>query len=184
MADSSDWHVREDAGYRLRDLLENDVETVIALTQDWVEDPSPNVRRAACLGCLVRKGRRLEKDKWPPILRRLERLMEDGDGYVRKCCGPFVVGVLGWTYPDIVTPWIVRLAASEAENVRWNVAAAFSQAFGTKHPDVAMKALRILSDDPRPAVRRRVISSLKNVRKVEGGLGGEATALLRSLQDS
>ncbi|MFZ5672117.1 MAG: hypothetical protein ACOZAM_04050 [Pseudomonadota bacterium] len=55
-ADSGNWHEREDAGYALRNLLEEDPAQVIALTRDWVSDESENVRRAACLGCLIRKA--------------------------------------------------------------------------------------------------------------------------------
>lgn len=180
LADSDNWHEREDAGYRLRDLLEKDPPRFIALTADWVTDASENVRRAACLGCLVRKGRKLEASLWPPILDRLAALMGDRSVYVRKCCGPFVVGILGWTYPDMVLPWLRIMAARTDEQVRWNVASAFSQTLGRRFPDDALAILRELAADERRLVRGAVRSALRNVGKASSAAAMEADSLLTS----
>lgn len=179
-ADSDNWHEREDAGYQLRDFLEKDPARIIALTKDWVSDASENVRRAACLGCLIRKGRKLEAPLWPPILDRLAILMGDRSVYVRKCCGPFVVGILGWTYPETVLPWLKQMADSADEQVRWNVASAFTQTLGRRFPDEAIGILRKLAADERKLVRGAVRAALRNVVKAGTPRSAQAAALLDS----
>ncbi|QIG50481.1 hypothetical protein G5V57_23775 [Nordella sp. HKS 07] len=181
LADSDNWHSREDAGYRLRDLVEDDPPRIIALTQDWVTDTSEYVRRAACLGCLIRKGRKLDASLWPPILDRLAILMGDRSAYVRKCCGPFVVGILGWTYPDVILPWLKTMAARSDEQVRWNVASAFTQTLGRRFPDEAITLLRQLAADDRKLVRGAVRAALRNVAKAKTPASTEAEAILSGI---
>jgi hypothetical protein len=123
-AASDDWHEREDAGFELRDLLEERFDEGMALTEGWVKDPSPRIQRAACLSCMQRKSR-TTSERVARLLQRLEPLMADDDLYVRKCCGPFVVGYLGYTYPDQVLPWLLKQAQSRDLNVRTNVGQRF-----------------------------------------------------------
>ena len=54
-ANSDDWWDRELAGFALRDLTEDNFANVMKLTKEWASDPSPRIRRAACLACLQRK---------------------------------------------------------------------------------------------------------------------------------
>ncbi len=161
---SDNWHEREEAGFALRDLMEKYFDEVMTLTEGWVTHPSERVRRAACLACMQRKAYttpvRLRK-----ILRRLEKLMADDTMYVRKCCGPFVVGYLGYTYPTYTIPWLRKQAKRHDVNVRTNVAKAFSQALGRRHPAEGLSILQILANDERHRVRSAVLAALRNIVK-------------------
>jgi 3-methyladenine DNA glycosylase AlkC len=161
-ADSNDWHERECAGFSLRDLIEESFEEGIRLTRDWVKDPSERIRRAACLACMQRK-KYTTPHRLGIVLRRLGPIMTDDSLYVRKCCGPFVVGYLGYTYPEMTLPWLSNQATRRDLNVRTNVAKAFSQALGGRHPREALEILNSLSDDERPRVRAASKSAVKNV---------------------
>jgi hypothetical protein len=123
-------------------------------------------------------------DRLRPILKRLEVLMKDDDIYVRKCCGPYVVAYLAYTYPRIVIPWLKDQARSANLNVRTNVAKAFSQSLGARRPHDGIIILKLLATDHRHRVRQAVRSSAKNVFK-KSGLGHSLVArkLSRLLSD-
>jgi len=161
-AGSDDWERREFAGFALRDLIELHFDEGVRLTRSWASDPSERVRRAFCLSCMQRKKYTTDQ-KVRTILKRLQPVMSDESLYVRKCCGPFVVGYLGYTYPTITLPWLARQAKKRDLNVRTNVAKAFSQALGGKHPREALQILNLLSSDGRPRLRAAVASALRNV---------------------
>jgi HEAT repeat protein len=161
-ANSDSWQEREEAGFALRDLIELHFDEGVRLTRDWVTDPSDRIRRAACLSCMQRKKytspRRLRV-----VLKRLTLMMSDDSLYVRKCCGPFVVGYLGYTYPELTLPWLLKQAVRTNVNVRTNVAKSFSQALGARHPREALEILNLLCEDARPRVRAATTSALRNV---------------------
>jgi HEAT repeat protein len=161
-ADSLDWQTREAAGFALRDLIEVEFDLGIRYTRDWVQDPSERIRRAACLACMQRK-RFTTPQRLRVILQRLRLLMADDSLYVRKCCGPFVVGYLGYTYPSLSIPWLLTQSKRQNLNVRTNVAKAFSQALGGHFPKEALDILEPLAEDPSPRVRSAVAASLRNV---------------------
>ncbi|RVE87080.1 hypothetical protein [Sinorhizobium meliloti] len=96
--------------------------------------------------------------------------MRDDDIYVRKCCGPFVVGYLGYTYPSIVIPWLAEKTSESDFNVRANVAKAFSQALGRRFPREAARVLSSLIPDERPRVRAAVKAATRNVASTEEGI--------------
>jgi 3-methyladenine DNA glycosylase AlkC len=168
LASSDDWHKREDAGFSLRDLMEKHFDEVIKLTESWVTHSDERVRRAACLACMQRKAQ-TDISRLPKILNRLERIMEDDSLYVRKCCGPFVVGYLGYTYPSVTLPWLIEQAKKDDLNVRTNVAKAFSQALGGHHPKEGLSILEILVSDQRRRIRSAVVAALRNIMK-RGGI--------------
>jgi hypothetical protein len=161
-ADSVNWSERETAGFMLRDMMEVHFDQVFQLTKAWVHDPSERVRRAVCLACMQRK-RFTTSVRLRLILERLESLMADDSLYVRKCCGPFVVGYLGYTYPTTTLPWLEGQVRSPNLNTRANVAKAFSQALGGKHPVLAFEILHQLCDDPERRVRSAVGASVRNI---------------------
>lgn len=167
MSKSEDWTVREEAGFALRNQIEMDFDVSMALTNHWVHDESPYVRRAACLACMQRKAF-TDSRRVSAVLERLIPLMADDDIYVRKCCGPFVVGYLGYTYPDITLPWLERMAMAEDINVRANVAKAFSQALGRHSPRFGLKLLNQLALDHRHRVRSAIGASMRNITKCLG----------------
>ena len=175
LARSDDWTRREDAGFSLRNLIERHFEAGMSLTRAWPTDPSNFVRRAACLACMQRKAR-TDAARVKAVLQRLAILMADDDPYVRKCCGPFVVGYLGYTYPALTLPWLEAQAESDDLNVRANVAKAFSQALGKQQPQAGLALLDKLADDPRHRVRSAVGASLRHIVR---HLGEEAAVRLR-----
>jgi 3-methyladenine DNA glycosylase AlkC len=183
MAASDQWHERETAGFALRDLLELNFEDGFRLTENWVDDPSENIRRAACLACMQRK-RFTDEPRLRAVLSRLDRLMTDDSVYVRKCCGPFVVGYLGYTYPRITLPWLALRSRSADPNVRTNVAKAFTQALGGSHPADALKILRRLSHDRTPRVRSAVRSALRNIARRHPGYAESLASLLELVDRS
>lgn len=164
---SDDWHEREEAGFALRNLLEERFVEGWDLTESWVTHPSARVRRAVCLACMQRKNR-IEPSKVQRLLKRLAKLMEDDDIYVRKCCGPFVVGYLGYTYPSLMLPWLQQQASRHDLNVRANVAKAFSQALGGQYPHEGLSILTMLASDSRHRVRSAVVASLRNILRRGG----------------
>ena len=164
LANSDDWWDREIAGFALRDLMEDHFVEGMKLTSRWPNDRSARIRRAACQSLMQRKAKTTD-ERLPPILRRLELLMKDDDIYVRKCCGPYVVAYLVYTYPRIVVPWLKQQAHSTDLNVRANVAKAFSQSLGARRPKDGVAILKLLAKDPRRRVRQAVLSSARNIYK-------------------
>jgi hypothetical protein len=164
LAASDDWWDREIAGFALRDFIEDHFAEGMKLTSRWPKNPSTRIRRAACQSLMRRKAKTAYK-RLPPILRRLEVLMTDDDIYVRKCCGPYVVAYLAYTYPRIVIPWLKDQARSTDLNVRANVAKAFSQSLGTRRPEDGVAILKVLAKDQRRRVRQAVLSSARNISK-------------------
>jgi len=128
------------------------------------------------LACMQRKAY-TDEGRVAAVLARLTSLMVDDDLYVRKCCGPFVVGYLCYTYPLVSLPWLESMAHCDDLNVRANVAKAFSQALGRQQPDAGLSILSLLSDDTRHRVRSAVKSSLRNIVR---GLGEQAPARLKA----
>lgn len=176
LAQSDDWSLREEAGFSLRNLIEQHFEPGMLLSEAWPTDPSNFVRRAACLACMQRKAY-TDEARVSSVLKRLATLMADDDLYVRKCCGPFVVGYLGYTYPKVSLPWLSTMARSENLNIRANVAKAFSQALGRQQANAGLDLLSVLSDDTHHRVRSAVRSSLRNILR---GLGNQAPTRLKS----
>jgi hypothetical protein len=130
---------------------------------------------------MQRKAKTTE-DRLRPILGRLEILMKDDNIYVRKCCGPYVVAYLAYTYPQIVMPWLKDQAHSTDLNVRTNVAKAFSQSLGARRPRDGVAILKVLATDHRRRVRQAVQSSARNIfKKSEIGSFRAARALSRLL---
>lgn len=169
LASSDNWHEREDAGFQLRNLLEQHFEEMIDCLPEWVADSNDRIRRAACIACMQRKAR-TSTDRVKRVLKLLDRLMEDESLYVRKACGPFVVGYLGYTYPLEVLPWLSKQARHQNLERRINVAKSFSQALGRRFPAEGVSILERLSNDPRARVRSAVSSSVRNIAKVDEGL--------------
>ena len=126
------------------------------LTSLWPNHRSARIRRAACQSLMQRKAKTTD-DRLPPILKRLAVLMKDDDIYVRKCCGPYVVAYLAYTYPRIVIPWLKDQAHSANLNVRTNVAKAFSQSLGGRRPKDGVTILKVLAKDHSRRVQQAVL---------------------------
>jgi len=174
LADSDDWWNREIAGFALRDLIEDHFVAGMKLTNRWPYHRSARIRRAACQSLMQRKAKTTDH-RLRPILKRLDVLMSDDDIYVRKCCGPYVVAYLAFTYPRIVIPWLKDQARSTDLNVCANVAKAFSQSLGARRPQDGVVILNMLATDHRRRVRQAVQSSARNISK-KGELGNSIVA--------
>jgi hypothetical protein len=183
LADSDDWWDREIAGFALRDLIEDHFAEGMKLTRRWPKHRSARIRRAACQSLMQRKAKTTD-ERLRPILKRLDAFMKDDDIYFRKCCGPYVVAYLAYTYPRIVMPWLKDQARSTDLNVRANVAKAFSQSLGTRRPADGVAILKVLAKDQRRRVRQAVLASARNISK-GGELGNSLVArkLRRLLSD-
>ncbi len=164
-AKDGDWRRREDVGFELRARMETDWRPTLCTVREWLTDDDPSVRRAAVVACMVRK-RFGTPEIICALLEELERVLDDANPYVRRNLGPFVLGYLGYTYPDVVLPqlrrWVARFCNGPSYPC-WNLASAFSQALGRRHPIVALELLPQLANHPSALVRRAVARSLVNV---------------------
>ena len=132
----------------------------IQLLKKWTNNKNDRVRRASCLACMHRK-KFGTKNRIVKILKLLEVLMKDDSKYVKKCCGPFVVGYLGYTYPQITLNWLNNQAIKTDENIRWNVAKSFSQALGRRFPHESLNILSKINYNDSKYVKSAIMSSLK-----------------------
>lgn len=178
-AANPDWERREVAGFELRRRVEVDWQAKLPVLDAWLVSDNEYIRRAAVLACMVRK-----RYGSPPctigLLEKIEKVLNDSSVYVRKCTGPFVLGYLGYTYPDVVLPqietWFDRYKDGHKYTC-WNLASTFSQALGRRQPQTALKLLPLLADHPDNLVIRATVRSLSNVATV---LPGEVEALCLS----
>ena len=164
-----DWKRREQAGFELRARVEKDHISMLPHIDRWLEDPNDRIRRAAVLACMVRK-KYGTPEIITKILVRIGKVLNDDSLYVRKCTGPFVLGYLGYTYPEITLPQIklwVDSYMNGPKYICWNLASAFSQALGRRYPDFALEILPRLAQHNDKFVQRAVIRSICNVAKVK-----------------
>ncbi len=163
-AKSADWRCREDVAFELRARVEADWKKLLAVLRKWLSDADPGVRRAAVVACMVRK-KYGTPEAVESLLRELEVVLGDGDSYVRRNLGPFVLGYLGYTYPgtalDQLRRWFKRFADGPPY-VCYNLASAFSQALGRRHPEAAVELLSRFAKHPSALVRRAVVRGLLN----------------------
>jgi len=163
LADDDNWEVREAAVAAVRALIEADYAKGIALVMKWARGRNVNLMRAAALAVMAKKTRR-----WPGDLEDcfavIEPLMACRAEYVRKNLGPFALGSsLGVVHPAKTVEFLWRMAGAADEQVRWNVAMAFSQSFGAGRPDLAMPLLTRLAADESKYVRTAAAASLRNI---------------------
>jgi 3-methyladenine DNA glycosylase AlkC len=163
IADDAHWEVREDANAVLLPLLQARFDEMVSMLKQWTKHPSENVRRAVVL--TVKKAGKERRPNWgEPLLGLLEPLLGDRSEYVRKNLGPFAIGdALLRYYPELTLERLSQWAEVQDQQVRWNVAMAFSAAEAVKHLDAALPILGRLAEDERRFVWRAVASSMRNV---------------------
>jgi 3-methyladenine DNA glycosylase AlkC len=78
--------------------------------------------------------------------------------------GPFAIGdgLLRY-YPELTIKRLINWAEAENEQVRWNVAMAFSAAEAAKHLEAALPILSHLATNNRRFVWRAVASAMRNL---------------------
>jgi 3-methyladenine DNA glycosylase AlkC len=163
LADDDNWEVREAVIGAVRALVEADYDRGVALLLKWAHGGNVNLKRAAALAVMAKKTRR-----WPGDLEDcfavLEPLMSCRAEYVRKNLGPFALGSsLGVVHPAKTVAFLWRMAGAAEEQVRWNVAMAFSQSFGAQRPELALPLLTRLAADESKYVRTAAAASLRNI---------------------
>ena len=163
LADSGNWEVREWAASALRRVIGGHFGAVFPTVQAWTVHASPNIRRAAAVGC-GSAASSCTSDECRLLLDALTPLLEDDDPYVRKNLGAFAIGdSLLKAQPALVAEWLGR--ASSHPRAQWNVAMALSSAEAAKHFDLLRELLWKVAADDRTVVRRAVYRAVLNLAK-------------------
>lgn len=164
ITDDANWEVREYAAGALGGTLAANPEFYSTLKK-WVKDNSENIRRGVVLAAASLRDKN-DPAKIKKAFDLFEPLMYDSSQYVKKNLGPFIIGsYYGNNMPDIVLAFLYRMIKVKDPHVRWNVAMAFNNSFGYRHPNEAIKYLRILTNDENPVVQRAIRSTLNHLRK-------------------
>ena len=163
LADSENWEVREWAASALRRVISGHFGAIFPTVQAWTVHASPNIRRAAVVGC-GSAASSCTSDECRLLLEALTPLLEDDDPYVRKNLGAFAIGdSLLKAQPALVAEWLGR--ASGHARAQWNVAMALSSAEAAKHFDILGELLWKVAADDRTVVRRAVYRAVLNLAK-------------------
>lgn len=155
MAQDADWETRESAASGIKQINDKHFQEYLAVWQEWVRDPNPNIRRAVEVGLL-----RIDKRHYKEAFELLVPLLYDDDKYVRKNCGQFALSAVAFRNPDDAFKRFRELIRGEDQNLRWNIAMCLGVMFGVKHPQRSIELLKILAQDERRFVWRAVASSL------------------------
>lgn len=163
LARDDDWEVRESAASLLGDALERQFAEYLAQAQTWVATGDARLRRAVVVAAKY-AARSRHPERAEAILDLVEPALWDHDEYVRRSLGPFAIGdQLIRSYPEPTFARLERWAREPNENVRWNVASAFTSASGAKVAERSFGILAFLSGDTRPFVTRAVSSAVRNI---------------------
>lgn len=163
LAEDEDWGVREWAVDPFADILGRDFEHVLELYRGWVENGSEALRRAIALA-LSARARAKDPSQARPMLQVLALLMPMPGNYLQKNLGPFVVGG-GFLsrFPKQTLSFLRHQSKRKDENVRWNVAMAFTTAAARSHTTAGAEILEQLSSDDRPRIARAVAKARRNL---------------------
>ncbi len=163
LADSMNWEVREWAASALRRVIGGHFSAIYPTIQAWALHSSPNIRRAAAVGC-GSAADSCSEEECRLMLEALTPLLEDDDPYVRKNLGAFAIGdSLMKEQPALVAEWLGR--ASSHARAQWNVAMALSSAEAAKHFDLLADLLWQLAADSRNVVRRATYKAVLSLAK-------------------
>ncbi len=163
LADSVNWEVREWAASALRRVIGGHFSAIYPTIQAWALHSSPNIRRAAAIGC-GSAADSCSEEECRLMLEALTPLLEDEDPYVRKNLGAFAIGdSLMKAQPALVAEWLGR--ASSNPRAQWNVAMALSSAESAKHFDLLGELLWKVAADDRTVVRRAVYKAALGLAK-------------------
>lgn len=168
ITDDPNWEVREYAAGALGGTLKENLEFYSTLKK-WTKDSSENIRRGVVLAAVVLRDKN-DPAKLKKAFALFEPLMYDSSVYVKKNLGPFILGsYFGNGATEVTMQFLGRMLKVKNENVRWNIAMAFNNSFGSNHPELARKFLKALSKDTSPAVQRAVKSTINHLRKRHAG---------------
>ena len=165
LARDDDWEVREAAASLLGDALERAFEEYLRPAQTWVAAGDARLRRAVVVAAKY-AARSRHPERAQPLLDLIEPALADHDEYVRRNLGPFAIGdQLLRSYPDETFARLERWSRDPDENVRWNVASAFTSASGARVAERAFGMLAFLAADTRPFVAHAVGAAVRNILK-------------------
>lgn len=190
LARDDDWEVRESAASLLGDCLERAFDEYVAPARAWVAASDTRLRRAVVVAAKY-TARSRHPERAEPLLDLIEPALAEHDEYVRRNLGPFAIGdQLLRSYPDATFARLERWARDPDENVRWNVASAFTSASGAKVAERAFGMLAFLAGDQRAFVTRAVSAAVRNILKRRPELrdaiaewdGGTRIAVQRALE--
>jgi 3-methyladenine DNA glycosylase AlkD len=164
LARDDDWAVREAAAALLGHVLTETWSDTIPLLREWVSGPDSRLRRAVVVA--AKYAARTRTAEWAePLLDLIEPALRDHEEYVRKSLGPFAIGdQFIRSYPDATLARLRKWMQEPDENVRWNVAMAFSAASGARVGQKAPEILEFLATDDRPFVRGAVRAAQRRIR--------------------
>lgn len=190
LARDDDWEVREVAASLLGDALERAFERYVQIARAWMGAGDARLRRAVVVGAkYAARSRRPERAE--RLFDLLGPAMRDHDEYVRRSLGPFAIGdQLLRSYPDATFARLETWGRDPDENVRWNVAMAFTTASAARVAERAFGILSFLATDTRPFVLRAVTVALRNVLRrrpelrpaIAAWAGGRRKAVRRALE--
>jgi hypothetical protein len=164
LAEDEDWGVREWAVEPMADVLGRDFDHVLEIYRDWIENGAEALRRAIALALSARARERLGEQA-KPMLALLALLMPMPGAYLQKNLGPFVVGG-GFLarFPRETLAFLRQQSRKKNENVRWNVAMAFTTAVAARHHvEAGEEILAHLASDERPRIVRAVARARRNL---------------------
>lgn len=165
LADSAHWEVREWVASACGQLLTAHFDDYSLVMSDWSSDKSENVRRAVVLAVMY-AGRARQADRAEPLLDLLVPLLSDRAKYVMDNLGPFALGsALFHYYPTAVLQRMRAWVQSEDEQVRWNVAMAFTAAAAVTQTHEALPIWQVLARDPHPYVQKAWKKAMRNIEK-------------------
>ncbi|HVR88001.1 MAG TPA: DNA alkylation repair protein [Candidatus Limnocylindria bacterium] len=190
LARDDDWEVRETSASLLGDALERRFDPYLRIAEGWMASGDARLRRAVVVGAkYAARSRRPERAE--RLLALVAPARTDHDEYVRRSLGPFAIGdQFLRSYPDQTFATLERWAREPDENVRWNVAMAFTTASGARVAERAFGILSFLAADARPFVGRAVTAAVRNVLRRRPELraavaewdGGSREAIARALR--
>jgi 3-methyladenine DNA glycosylase AlkC len=165
LARDDDWEVREAAASLLGDALERAFDEYLRPARAWMATGDPRLRRAVVVAAKY-AARSRHPDRAETLLDLIEPALAVHDEYVRRNLGPFAIGdQLLRSYPDATFARLERWSREPDENVRWNVASAFTSASGARVAERGFGILAFLAADTRPFVAHAVSAAVRNILK-------------------
>lgn len=160
LAEDGDWTLRDAGAGVAGRLLCADFTRALDLMRPWAQAKSIALRRCVVIAAMrASRSNRLERAE--PLLKLLEPLLEDDDAQLRKNLGPSVLAIhLLRDYPTLTFEYLVKWSTSNAQQVLWNVAMAFSGPPAALIVKKALIVLRKLALDERRFVWRAVSSAM------------------------
>jgi 3-methyladenine DNA glycosylase AlkC len=140
---------RFSAEYSIRAYLERYPEATLARLREWVDDPSPHVRRLVSEGTRPRlpwapRLRDFQRDP-SPVIALLELLKDDPELYVRRSVANNLNDI-GKDHPGLLAEIARRWMAGASEDRQWLVRHALRSAVKRGDPD-ALQVLGFAGDE-------------------------------------